>query len=215
MQLARLQRENYRTVSLSDAVASPANSGRKVVITFDDGCANVFHNALPALARHGNKAIQFLVARLIGGRNDWMIRYGDAPEPLMDAVQIQEWLAAGHEIGSHTLTHPKLPKLSLAAAREEIVGSKKLLEDRFGRPVRHFCYPGGKWNEAVRDLVAEAGYETASTTLFGVNLPDTPRYELRRIVPLTRTELVGKISHRLLRKLRADAAAKSSTSSPT
>ncbi|MSU57883.1 MAG: polysaccharide deacetylase family protein [Pedosphaera sp.] len=201
-QLARLRSESFQTVSLSEAVAGPEDSARKVVITFDDGCANVFQNALPALAKHQAKAIQFLIAKLIGGKNDWMIKHGDAPETLMDVTQIKEWLAAGHEIGSHTSTHPNLPKLSLAAAREEIAGSKKILEDFFGQPVRHFAYPGGKWNEALRDIVAEAGYETACTTNFGVNPPGAPRHELRRIVPLTRSELIGKSFHRLRRKFR-------------
>jgi len=201
-QLIQLKRENYQPVSLSDAIRRPGNAGGRVVITFDDGCANVFHNALPTLAGQGVKAIQFLVARLIGGRNDWMTKYGDVSEPLMDEGQVREWLAAGHEIGSHTLTHPNLPKLSRDAASEEIAGSKKLLEDRFGMPVRHFCYPGGKYNEAVRDLVAEAGYETACTTRFGVNPAGTSRHELRRVVPLTRGELTRKSVHRLCRLLR-------------
>jgi len=85
-ELARLKSENFRTVSLSEAISSSQDAGRKVVVTFDDGCANVFQNALPVLSRHGVKATQFLVAKLIGGRNDWMIKHGDAPEPLMDAT---------------------------------------------------------------------------------------------------------------------------------
>jgi peptidoglycan/xylan/chitin deacetylase (PgdA/CDA1 family) len=54
-------------------------------------------------------------------------------------------------------THPFLTRLSAAQAREEIAGNKKKLEDRFSRPVRHFCFPYGDWNPAVRDLVAAAG----------------------------------------------------------
>ena len=52
---------------------------------------------------------------------------GEAPAPLMDAAQVKDWLAAGHEIGSHTLTHPWLTRLPLSEAREEISGSKKKL----------------------------------------------------------------------------------------
>jgi peptidoglycan/xylan/chitin deacetylase (PgdA/CDA1 family) len=199
-QLARLRAEQFQFASLTDVLHRSAGGPPKTVITFDDGAENVFRHALEPLARHGAKAIQFLVAGLIGGRNDWMIKHGDAPERLMDAVQIREWLAAGHEIGSHTTTHPKLPKLPPAEAREEIAGSKKRLEDMFGQPIRHFCYPGGKWNEAARDLVAEAGYETACTTEFGVNTAEARPRALRRIVPLTRTEWFGKIAHRLRRR---------------
>ena len=51
----------------------------------------------------------------------------------MDEVQIQEWLAAGQRIGSHTCSHAHLPQLSEAAAREEISASRKKLEDSLWR----------------------------------------------------------------------------------
>jgi peptidoglycan/xylan/chitin deacetylase (PgdA/CDA1 family) len=98
----------------------------------------------------------------------------------MNAAQIRDWLAAGHEIGSHTLTHPRLTRLTLRDAKEEITASKKRLEDLLGRPIAHFCYPYGDWNEPVRDLVVEAGYLTGCTTRFGVNTRATPIFTLNR-----------------------------------
>jgi peptidoglycan/xylan/chitin deacetylase (PgdA/CDA1 family) len=118
---------------------------------------------------------------LIGGSNSWDLGAGEAPEPLMDRAQIGEWLAGGQTIGSHGLSHADLTAIPLAQAREEIFASKKKLEDIFGVSVRHFCYPYGSWNPAVRDLVAEAGYATACTTEFGLNAADTPRLTLKRI----------------------------------
>ena len=79
------------------------------------------------------------------------------------------------------MTHPRLTQLDLKAAREEICASKRLLEDTFGVPIRHFCYPYGDWNPAIRDLVAEAGYVTACTTEFGVNKPGDSPLSLKRI----------------------------------
>ena len=98
-----------------------------------------------------------------------------------DAVQVHEWMAAGHEIGAHTCTHPWLTRIPLAEAREEIFASKARLEDLFGSPVRHFCYPYGDWNPAVRDLVVEAGYATACTTEPGLNRPEGDPFRLRRL----------------------------------
>src|SRR5207245_147749 len=106
-------------------------------------------------------AIQFLPADFLGRRNEWDVGLGEAPEAIMDAAQVREWLAAGHDIGSHSLTHPFLTRLPPAQAREEISASRKKLEDLFGRPVEHFCYPYGDWDEPVRDLVEQAGYRTA------------------------------------------------------
>ena len=61
------------------------------------------------------------------------------------------------------MTHPRLTALPPECARAEIFDSKRALEDRFGIPIRHFCYPYGDYNRAVRDLVEEAGYATACT----------------------------------------------------
>ena len=201
-QLKELVEEKFQFTEPREALQ--ASSGQlRIVLTFDDGYANVFQNALPVLKQYRARAIEYLVVGHIGGRNEWMVRNGSAPEPLMDKAQVKDWLAAGQEIGSHTLTHPNLTSLSPEVAREEIVGSKKQLEDMFGVPVRQFCYPGGAWDERVRDLVGEAGYETACTSDFGVNTPATHRHALRRIIPLARRELIGKSAHRLRRAIRA------------
>jgi peptidoglycan/xylan/chitin deacetylase (PgdA/CDA1 family) len=200
-QLGLLSSHGYTGATLDTVPAVKDNRARQVVITFDDGAASVFTNALETLARHGFRAIQFIVAGLIGKRNDWDIAKGEAPDLMMDESQIREWLAAGHEIGSHTSTHPNLKRLSLPRAREEIFESKKKLEDRFGIQVRHFCYPSGKWNEPVSDLVREAGYQSACTVEFGVNTEATPRFALRRVTPLSGVEFLKKVRHRIVRRL--------------
>lgn len=178
-QMAELKQAGFETITL-DQVQEPFQDGR-IILTFDDGFANVLAHGLETLAHHRFRAIQFLVADFIGKTNTWDLPEGETPAPLMDAVQVREWLAAGHQIGSHSLTHPFLTRISLAQAREEIAASKRKLEDQFGRPIDHFCHPYGDWNEAIRDLVAEAGYRTASTTLTGVNTTGFPPLALRRI----------------------------------
>jgi peptidoglycan/xylan/chitin deacetylase (PgdA/CDA1 family) len=153
----------------------------RVAITFDDGYVNVLRHGLQPLADTGFRAMQYIVAGALGGGNDWDAANGEAYERLMDAAQIHEWLAAGHAIGSHTLSHARLIEIPPAQAREEIAASRKRLEDVFGIPVKDFCYPYGNWNPRVRDLVIEAGYETACTTDFGINTAETSPFELKRI----------------------------------
>ncbi len=203
-QLADLRRAGFTSAGLSEMPMAQDKRMLKTVITFDDGCCNAFQNSLEPLARHGVRAIQFLVSDFLGRKNEWDIAKGDWAENLMDEHQVRDWLAAGHEIGSHSSTHPNLRHVSAAQARQEISGSKKSLEDRFGVAVQHFCYPYGSWNEAVCDLVAEAGYSTACTMRFGVNTVAAPRFELRRIIPLSSVELLRKCGHRLRRMLRPD-----------
>jgi peptidoglycan/xylan/chitin deacetylase (PgdA/CDA1 family) len=186
-QLAELRQAGFRSAGLEELLDRTDNRDRLVVLSFDDGFASVLRHGLEPLARYGFSGIAFLVAGRLGDRSLWQAATGEVLEPLMDPGQVREWLAAGHQIGSHTLTHPHLTRLSAAQAREEIAASKKLLEDLFGVPIRHFCYPYGDWNPAVRDLVAAAGYDTACTADWGVNTAATPRFELRRLTARYRT----------------------------
>jgi peptidoglycan/xylan/chitin deacetylase (PgdA/CDA1 family) len=179
-QMTELATEGFETIAFGKVLSTQARP-KQVFITFDDGFVDVFENALPLLREHDFRSIQFLVADLLGKRSEWQMSSGEVPGILMDNAQIKDWLASGQEIGSHTLTHPRLTKISPSQAREEISGSKKKLEDTFGRPVEHFCYPYGDWNPAVRDIVAEAGYSSACITKFGVNTTDADPFALKRI----------------------------------
>ncbi len=180
-QLAELRNAGFSTGPYGAPKEAAGNPGKRITLTFDDGFTNVLRHGLDPMARHGFRAIEFLVAGQLGGSNEWEVQQGEVREKLMDETQVREWLAAGHEIGSHTMTHPFLTRISPARAREEVFAGKKLLEDRFAVAIRHFCYPYGDWNPAVRDLVQAAGYETACTTEFGVNTAATPAFELNRI----------------------------------
>jgi peptidoglycan/xylan/chitin deacetylase (PgdA/CDA1 family) len=196
-QLGEFQVAGFASCTLAEACAG-GSGGPRVALTFDDGFCNVLENALEPLAQHRLRAIQFLVPDAIGKLNEWDLRDGEVPERLMDASQIRLWLQAGHAIGSHSLTHARLTRLSVRDAREEIFASKKTLEDTFAVPVDHFCYPYGDWNPAVRDLVMEAGYRTACTTAFGINTPATPPLALRRLTVRHPTRSLRSLKAKLL-----------------
>ncbi len=182
-QMRELQQGGFRTVTLDECAmtTTPPDDGKKVVLTFDDGSVTALKNAGPIMAGAGFTAINYLVADLMGGFNAWDVVHGEVPDRLMDEAQVRDWMAAGHEIGAHTRTHPRLSKISHAQAREEIFGSKKILEDRFGIPIHHFCYPYGDLSPSVRDLVAEAGYATAVTTQWGVHEPGGDPFLIPRL----------------------------------
>ena len=67
------------------------------------------------------------------------------------------------EIGAHTMTHPKLTKISGSEATVEIADSKKYLERVINDQVYCFCYPNGKYNEEIIKLVAKAGFYYSRT----------------------------------------------------
>jgi peptidoglycan/xylan/chitin deacetylase (PgdA/CDA1 family) len=196
-QLTELTAEGFGTCSPGEACSNGA-AGPRIALTFDDGFRNVFENALGPLANHKKTAIQFLIPNFIGKFNEWDLREGESAEPLMDTGHVRDWIGAGHSIGSHSLTHARLTRLTLRDAREEIFASKKKLEDLFGVLIEHFCYPYGDWNESVRDLVVEAGYRTACTTDFGINTPATPPLALHRITARHPTRTLRSLKAKLL-----------------
>jgi peptidoglycan/xylan/chitin deacetylase (PgdA/CDA1 family) len=98
---------------------------------------------------------------------------------MMSWDQIRELQRAGHEIGSHSLTHPLLPDLSDAQIRDEIFTSRSRLESVTGASVSSFCYPNGSYDARCLSAVRDAGYVCAVTTTWGLNRNSSP-YELRR-----------------------------------
>jgi peptidoglycan/xylan/chitin deacetylase (PgdA/CDA1 family) len=71
------------------------------------------------------------------------------------------------EIGSHTVTHADLARMSVNTVRAQVSASKEYLERLLGHPIVSFCYPSGKVNAMVAAEVANAGYHDATTTRFG------------------------------------------------
>jgi peptidoglycan/xylan/chitin deacetylase (PgdA/CDA1 family) len=73
------------------------------------------------------------------------------------------------DVGAHTLTHPVLALRPRAEQAAEINGSKSQLEALLGRPVAGFAYPHGRpvahYTEETVQLVKEAGFETACSTV--------------------------------------------------
>ena len=81
----------------------------------------------------------------------------------MNPQQIRE-LARSFDIGGHTYHHLVLTRVSLKEAEREIVEGKQRLEDIIGREVVSFCYPKGKFNGEVINVVEKAGFIGARTT---------------------------------------------------
>lgn len=183
--LAFLQRSGYRTVSWSEVLryarGETLSVERPMAITFDDGYECVYRNAFPLLQSFGFEATVFVLAGSIGGVNDWEPQRGMAAEPMLGAEHVCEMSRGGIEIGSHTMGHQRLTRLSAAELRSTLRDSKHLLEDLTGREVSAVAYPYGDHDEPVRRAAAEAGYRVGCVTERGVNRAGADPFALRRI----------------------------------
>ena len=161
--LRLLRRLGLRGVPLADLVAARdrGDDSGMVALTFDDGYTDFLTHAAPVLERHGMAATLYVVAGRLGGHNAW----DDGPRlELVDADGVRAVAAAGHEIGSHTLSHLRLAGAAPDVVRHEVAGSREVLEDVLQSEVRGFCYPWGSFDDPAADAVRNAGYDHACVT---------------------------------------------------
>ncbi len=163
----------YHPVDFNDVRAYFAGQrplpSKPVIITLDDGYADLYTTAYPILAVHGFKAVAYIVSGFIG-----QPRY-------VTAAQVLELDRGGIEIASHTVDHADLARLSGASLTHQLLDSKRSLEHLLGHPVLDFAYPSGKFNAAVVAAVQAAGYSTASTTIYSVDHSLAERYTWTRV----------------------------------
>ena len=165
-QLAYLRDNGYTPMTVTQLVRARAGEAiglprRPVVLTFDDGFAGFQTNIMPLLGRYGFPATLYVVTGAVDGTSRWLRREGESDRPMLTWSQLSEICDHGIECGSHSCTHPQLDVVPHSVARDEIVDSRKTLEDRLGQEVRTFAYPFGYSNSGVRDMVREAGYSCA------------------------------------------------------
>jgi peptidoglycan/xylan/chitin deacetylase (PgdA/CDA1 family) len=177
-----LASQAFRVVDVPSAIElldSGEPLARTVALSFDDGFLDVAEHALPILSERGFRATVFVAPAVTDGRTSFAW-YQEQP-PLMTWEDIVELDRDGTlRFEAHSLTHPNLPALDAAAAKEEIAGSKRELENHLGRTVRAFSYPSGLFGEREQTIVADAGFRIAVSCEPGVNERSTDRFALRR-----------------------------------
>ena len=155
---------------------------RLVALTFDDGYADNFEQALPVLLEYGFTATCYVASDYIGAYNAWDAEILGVRTPMMTRHQLLAWHDAGMEVGAHTRTHRELSENADAVAlRQEIGGSRTDLEELIGSAVDHFSYPFGRYGAAAVAAVREAGFSTAVTVRDRRARITDDRFELPRL----------------------------------
>jgi len=178
-------RNNTRVVPLGEIVSTLASHGplpeRTVALTFDDGFQDFYTSAAPLLHRWGLPATVFLPTGYCGRTNDWPGQPDwVAQEPLLNWEYVGELARQGFEFGAHSVNHPVLTRLPPLVAELEIAQCKVQIEEHVGQPVEFFCYPYGRWNPAVRNMVNQH-YKGACATIARAINPGSDLFALPRI----------------------------------
>lgn len=201
VQLSALAARGYRSVTFTD-IATRRHPDRVVCVTFDDAFQSVYRHALPVLRALGYVATVFVPTSFISPSRPLLWPGFDeqraAPEAERTPMcwdELRTLRSAGWEIGSHTRTHARLPRVDDATLAAELRMSRDELEAELGVPVTALAYPYGDVDERVRAAAASAGYLAAATLgpqkhraeplwwpRVGVYRPDTPpRFRLKTV----------------------------------
>jgi peptidoglycan/xylan/chitin deacetylase (PgdA/CDA1 family) len=173
-QLRTLRRLGFRSGGQDDLgrmARGQRLDGRLVFLTFDDGYVDNYATARPLLDAHGFRALIFILPPRVD-QDDLLMwprverHVAEYPEVMRSLTwrMVDSMAEAGHEFGSHTLSHPRLTELGDEELRQELFDSRARIKERLGR-CDSIAYPFGAWTKRVAEAAADAGYS------YGFTLP--------------------------------------------
>lgn len=173
----QLMRDRFHVVTLDEAYrmlyerATPPM--RTVAITFDD-CYRDNLDAARVLAEHQLPATFFVPTKYVGTEHVFEWDIGLKQLANLTWPEVKEMQKLGHDIGSHSVSHPDFGVLDPDQARVEMAESKKILEDQLGQQARFFAFPyGGRTNFTLEQnaIVRDVGYDAAYSAFGGFVYP--------------------------------------------
>ena len=160
-QIIYLKKRNFKTINF-DQINN--KDKKQIIITFDDGYKDLIDNVLPILKKYNFTATCFVISNLIGTQNSWDLNKKKyTRKNLMNINDIKEWISKGMFIGSHSHNHIDLTTLNINELSNELIFSKKSLEDKIGIKINNFSYPFGKVNKFVYKKTKEIFTKAVTT----------------------------------------------------
>lgn len=170
-QTALLRARAGAVTSARDGLEAGASGA---IMTFDDGHLSNYSLAFPILLRQSSRADFFVNPARVGshGFASW--------------TQLREMAEHGMSIQSHGWDHRYFTELEPSALRDDLVRSRKTIEDRVGQPVTLLAPPGGRMPAGLATLAGECGYRHVLSSRPG-------RIRDRRAVLLPRLAITGNL----------------------
>ena len=140
-------------------------------------CADAW-DELRLLARASGNPVHFcrMLAQAYPLTREVTEFYGGMSHDQIQQAGKSRWL----DLGAHTISHPYLDQLERELQQQEIVESKRTLDQLAGTPVRYFAYPGGEYNQDSLEVVKAAGFQAAFAVI-SKSLGTDQQYEIGRI----------------------------------
>ncbi|OGX86862.1 polysaccharide deacetylase family protein [Hymenobacter glacialis] len=172
-QMQMLADSGYHTIS-PDQLYAYMTTGAKlpskpIMLTFDDTDLDQYTVARPTLAKHGFKAMYFVMTVSLGRP-----RY-------MTKAMVKQLSDEGNVIGSHTWDHHNVKKYQGKDWEIQIEKPTKTLEEITGKKITYFAYPFGLWNPQAFPELKKRGF-VAAFSLAEKRDQNDPMFTIRRII---------------------------------
>ena len=154
---------------------------KPLLLTFDDGYKDNLDNAAPLLKKYNFTAQVFLLADPKIASNQWDIHSTEPSHEIVSGPARQQWKETPFAIGSHGFAHKKITALDETSAQNELLDSKKILENEFNMPVNVFAFTYGVTTPVAAALAQAAGYDYAVNTDTGGLLLEEEPYSIFRV----------------------------------
>lgn len=175
-QMEYLDETGYHPVTLTDVYMYLAEGyplpDKPVVLTFDDGYRDAYEVVFPRLLEYGFPGTFFVLATPAHYESEAYLTW----------TQMKEMSDAGMDIQAHGRDHVDLRGRSYDFLVYQVLGISEAIAHHTDRVPRFFCYPSGRWDEDVIDVLESAGYWGAVTTEWGT----THTYEDLFVMPRLR-----------------------------
>jgi peptidoglycan/xylan/chitin deacetylase (PgdA/CDA1 family) len=173
-QMDALAAAGWHTITLAtlgdDLLAGRAPSAKSFVVSIDDGWYDGYKYAFPILQAHGFVATFFVISSRIGITD------------FLSASELASLVAAGNEIGNHTVDHVSLPYLTSANMISEVNLASDQIAGVTGVRPKSFAYPYGGINPPSMGVVAACpGMEIAVTQQWAIGETNVGRFDAPRL----------------------------------
>lgn len=177
-----LKENKFYVIGLLELVSKIANRQlipkKSIVITFDDGFRSILMKALPILKKLSFTATLFINIYFVENKMPKHLYWHDWQTLNWD--EIKRLYEEGLLIGSHAVTHKKLTELNEEDLKNEIMGSRELIERNIRAKINTFSYPQGAFNKKVKEALRNNNFICSCSSIEGTNDSQSDLFALRR-----------------------------------
>lgn len=158
---------------LTELIHAKPSREIQVAITFDDGYKTLHDYAAPILADKKIEAMVYINTGWID-EDERQNRLSQAVlghypnEYFLNWREVKALHQSGWEIGSHGVNHYNFADAEESVALQELIHSKKTIEEYLYTNCLHFAYPWGRYSNKLKEIVRSVGYQYAAAAQHGV-----------------------------------------------